>query len=174
MRAFILSILFCFSGLVSAQDSTSVMSLSEYLGYVKSFHPIVKQANLIINESEAKLMKARGAFDPKLEVDYDRKKFKNTEYYDRLNATFKIPTWYGIELKANFEENEGLFLNPEGLIPQDGLYSAGVSFSVAQGLLINERMASVKQAKLFREQAKVERDILVNNILFEAEFSNEV
>ena len=83
----------------------------------------MKQANLIINKSEAKLMKARGAFDPKLEVDYDRKKFKNTEYYDRLNASFKIPTWFGVELKGNFEENTGDFLNPQAFIPEDGLYS---------------------------------------------------
>ncbi|MGA9270202.1 MAG: transporter, partial [Lutimonas sp.] len=65
------------------------LSLSEYLGYVKSFHPVVKQANLVINEGEAKLLKARGAFDPKLEVDMDRKEFKNTDYYDKLNAAFK-------------------------------------------------------------------------------------
>jgi outer membrane protein TolC len=156
------------SSLLVAQDSTSVISLSEYLGYVKTFHPIVKQANLIINESEAKLLKARGAFDPKLEVDYDRKKFKNTEYYDKLNAAFKIPTWYGIELKGNFEENDGLFLNPEANLPEDGLYSAGVSVSVARGFLINKRMAMLKQSKMFVKQAKMDRQLLVNNILYEA------
>ena len=171
MRAFILSILFCFSGLVSAQDSTSVMSLSEYLGYVKSFHPIVKQANLIINESEAKLMKARGAFDPKLEVDYDRKKFKNTEYYDRLNASFKIPTWFGVELKGNFEENTGDFLNPEAFLPEDGLYNAGVSVPVARGLLTNSRMAMLRQSRLYVKQAQVDRQLLVNNILYNATVS---
>ena len=168
MKNLLLIISFCLVFTLNAQEETSVLRFDEFLGYVKAYHPVVKQATLLIDESQAKLMKARGVFDPKLEVDFDRKKFKGSEYYDKLNASFKIPTWYGIELKANFEENEGLFLNPEGLIPQDGLYSAGVSFSVAQGLLINERMASVKQAKLFREQAKVERDILVNNILFEA------
>ena len=168
MRAFILSILFCFSGLVSAQDSTSVMSLSEYLGYVKSFHPIVKQANLIINESEAKLMKARGAFDPKLEVDYDRKIFKNTEYYDRLNASFKIPTWFGVELKGNFEENTGDFLNPQAFVPEDGLYSAGISVPIARGLLTNSRMAMLRQSRLYVKQAQADRQLLVNNILFDA------
>lgn len=151
-----------------AQEDTSVLRFDEFLGYVKAYHPIVKQASLVIDESQANLMKARGAFDPKLEVDYNRKTFKNSEYFDKLNATFKIPTWYGIELKANFEENQGDFLNPEQTVPQDGLYSAGVSFSVAQGLLINKRMAMVKQAKLFREQAKADRDILVNNILYDA------
>jgi outer membrane protein TolC len=153
---------------ISAQDSTSVITLSEYLGYVKTFHPVVKQANLIINESEAKLLKTRGAFDPKLEVDYGRKKFKNIEYYDKLNATFKIPTWYGVELKGNFEENTGFFLNPESNIPEDGLYSVGVSVSLARGLLINKRMAMIKQSKIFIKQAQADKQILVNNILYEA------
>lgn len=171
MRALILSLSLLFSVFTSAQDSTSVVSLSEYLGYVKTFHPIVKQANLIINESEAKLMKARGAFDPKLEVDYDRKKFKNTEYYDKLNATFKIPTWYGIELKGNFEENDGFFLNPESNLPEDGLYSVGVSVSLARGFLINERMAMLKQAKMFVKQTQADRQLQVNTILYEATVS---
>ena len=171
MRNIVLLLLFLCCQQVTSQVENpldSVLSLDEYLGYVKTFHPIVKQANLIINESEAKLLKARGAFDPKLEVDYDRKKFKNTEYYDKLNATFKIPTWYGVELKANFEENTGEFLNPEFSVPTDGLYSAGVSVSLARGLLINERMAMLKQAKLFTQQAQADQQLLVNEILYEA------
>jgi len=150
------------------QELSNILTLEEYLSYVKKFHPIVKQANLVIDESEAKLLKSRGAFDPKLEVDYDRKKFKGTDYFDKLNATFKIPTWYGIELKANFEENSGFFLNPEANVPTDGLYSVGVSVSLARGLLMNERMSMLKQGKLFREQARADRQLLVNKILFDA------
>ncbi|WP_299129537.1 TolC family protein [uncultured Winogradskyella sp.] len=150
-------------------DSISeVLRFNEYLAYVKEFHPIVKQAELVIDQSQAKLLKSRGAFDPKFEVDYDRKKFKGLEYFDRLNGMFKIPTWYGIELKATFEENSGEFLNPEAFVPEDGLYSAGIKMSVAQGFLINDRMAALKQARLFREQARADRDIFVNTILFEA------
>ena len=168
---YILAIVFiCFSvvGFSQTEDASNILRFDEYLGYVKKFHPIVKQAELVIDESQAKLLKSRGAFDPKIEVDYNRKKFKNTEYFDRLNGTFKIPTWYGVELKATFDDNSGEYLNPEAFVPDDGLYSAGVSVSLAQGLLINNRMASLKQAKLFREQAKADRDIYVNNILFEA------
>lgn len=153
---------------LSQSLDASVLRFDEYLGYVKRYHPIVKQAELVIEESQAKLMKARGSFDPKFEVDYDRKTFKGSEYYDKLNATFKIPTWYGIELKGSFEETDGLFLNPENNLPDNGLYSAGISFSVGEGLWINQRMASLKQAKLFREQAKADRDILVNTILYDA------
>jgi len=159
---------FSYIGFSQTEDLSNRLRFDEYLGYVKKFHPIVKQAELVIDESQAKLMKSRGAFDPKIEVDYGRKQFKNTEYYDKLNGIFKIPTWFGVELKAVFEENSGDYLNPENFVPEDGLYSAGVSVPLGQGLLINNRMAALKQAKLFREQAKADRDIYVNNILFEA------
>ena len=155
-----------------AQDKVeSVMTLAEYLSYVKNYHPVVKQANLIINESEAKLLKARGAFDPKIEVDFDKKQFKDKEYFNKLNAAFKIPTYYGIEFKANFENNDGLFLNPEANLPTDGLYSAGISVSLLNGLLINKRMVALKQAKYFVNQAKEDQQILVNEILYNAAIS---
>ncbi|MEL0457179.1 TolC family protein [Flavobacteriaceae bacterium SZ-1-7] len=168
MRYLILSIILFLSGLAKAQDSTAVITLAEYLGYVKAYHPIVKQANLVISESEAKLLKARGAFDPKIEVDYNQKTFKNTDYYDKLNATFKIPTWFGIEFKGNFEDNSGAYLNPEATVPTDGLYSAGVSIPVARGLLTNKRMAMLRQSKLYINQAKADRQLIVNQILYDA------
>ena len=167
----ILLSIFSFSVGFSQENISNVLSLSEYLGFVKSYHPIVKQANLILHTSEAQLLKARGAFDPKIEVDYNKKQFQNKDYYNKLNAAFKIPTWYGIEVKANFEENDGLYLNPESELPIDGLYSAGVSISLARGFLMNERMASLKKARFFINQAKEERQILVNDILHNASIS---
>jgi outer membrane protein TolC len=146
----------------------STLSLEEYLAYVKKHHPIVKQANLIISESQAKLLKARGAFDPKIEVDYASKEFKGTNYYNQLNSVFKIPTWYGVELKAAIEENSGDYLNPNMYTSDNTLYQIGAELALAKGLLINERMATLKQAKLYRSQAVVDNQIAVNEILSEA------
>ena len=169
MNKFLLySFLFLTTVLSAQKQDTIALNFSEYLGFVKKHHPVAKQAALNISIGEANLLKSRGGFDPKIEVDYDRKKFKGSEYYDLLNATFKVPTWYGIELKANFEQNEGIFLNPERTVPDEGLYSAGISVPIAQGLLINDRMASLKKARLFREQTKADRDLLVNEILYNA------
>lgn len=165
-------VFFAFAEILTAQSIAeplqNLLSFEEYLGFVKQHHPLVKQANLVLEQGEANLLKARGGFDPKVEVDYDRKKFKDIEYYDQLNATFKIPTWYGVEFKADFEENTGAFLNPNLNVPEGGLYSAGVSFSLAQGFLMNERMASLKKAKFFREQTQADRNLLVNTIIFNA------
>ncbi|WP_367997927.1 TolC family protein [Zobellia uliginosa] len=164
---FYLFVVCCFGAQAQAPPEV-VLGFNEYLGYVKKYHPIAKQAQLNIGMGQAQLMSARGGFDPKIEVDYDRKEFKGTEYYDRLNATFKIPTWYGIELKGNFEQNEGVYLNPDQTLPEDGLYSAGVSMSVGQGLWINQRMATLRQARIFKERSLVERDLQVNEVLYKA------
>lgn len=163
-------LLFFFSStlLFSQEQPKEVLNFEEYLGFVKQFHPLAKQANLTLKQGEAQLLKARGAFDPRVEVDYDRKKFKNTEYFDKLDAAFKIPTWYGIELKGKLQQNTGDFLNPESFVPTDGLYSAGISFSLAEGLLINDRMAQLKQAKIYEKQTEAERDLLLNQVLYES------
>lgn len=165
-----LCIILCFFAfsMSYAQEMDSVLTLEEYLGYVKKYHPIVKQAQLISTEGELKLLKSRGAFDPKLEVDYSQKTFEGTEYYDKLNSTFKIPTWYGIEFKGSYEINDGYYLNPESTTPEDGLYSVGVSVSVLKGLLMNDRMALLKTAKLYNLQAEEKQKIAVNEILYKA------
>ncbi len=149
-------------------DSLSVLGFDEYLYTVQQNHPLARQAYLIGETGDAKLLKARGGFDPKIEVDFDQKVFKDTEYYDLLNATFKIPTWYGIDLKTQFEQNEGYYLNPQNTVPEEGLYTAGISASLGQGLWINERMATLRQARYYREQARADLELAVTSVLYEA------
>jgi outer membrane protein TolC len=153
--------------LQQAQDST-ILTLQEFLGYVKRHHPIAKQADLLIDEAQANLLRARGGFDPKIEADYRRKDFKGTEYYDELSGVFKIPTWYGVEFKAGAERNQGEFLDPSLSVPDGGLFSAGVTVNLGQGFWINERMATLRKARLFEKQNAAQRDLQANDILYQA------
>ncbi|SHE93524.1 Outer membrane protein TolC [Psychroflexus salarius] len=164
---------FCFIiglllGLVSTAQTQEQLSLNEYLGFVKQYHPVAKLADLNLTAAQAKLLKSRGAFDPKVEVDWKTKNFDSKEYYDILNSTFKIPTWFGVELKAGFEQNEGEFLNPQNNVPDDGLYAAGVSVPIGQGLFINKRMAELKQAKILQNLTQAEIELQVNQLLYDA------
>lgn len=143
-------------------------SFNEYLGYVKKFHPLVKNADLEISAAQANLMMARGGFDPKIEVDFDQKQFKNQEYYSILNSSFKIPTWYGVEIKAGFDNNEGVYLNPENNTPNQGLTSLGISVPLAQGLFINQRMADLRKAKIQVQLSQAERKLEAIKILYDA------
>ena len=143
-------------------------SFNEYLGYVKKFHPLVKTADLEISAAQANLMMARGGFDPKIEVDFDQKQFKNQDYYSILNSSFKIPTWYGVEIKAGFDNNEGVYLNPENNTPNQGLTSLGISVPLGQGLFINQRMADLRKAKINLQLSQVDRKLEAIKILYDA------
>ncbi len=165
---FIFLFIFSFAQAQQDQLELSVLTLDEYLGLVKQNHPVVKQADLKITEAQAKLLKARGAFDPKIEVDWDTKDFKASDYYNILNSSFKIPTWFGIELAAGFERNAGVFLNPQNNVPENGLYKAGVSVPLGQGLFINDRMAGLRQAQITQDLNEAERQLQINDIIYEA------
>jgi outer membrane protein TolC len=165
---FVLGMLFCFGSIQSQELQSQIMTYTEYLGYVKKFHPRIKQANLLINAGEAELMKARGAFDPKIEVDYEQKQFKNDEYYSLLNSSFKIPTWYGIEVKASFDNAEGIFVNPQLVTPNSGLTSVGITMPLGQGLWINERMTDLRKGKLQVRLSEVEQKLAAVDVLYDA------
>lgn len=165
-------ILFICSNLsVFGQDTMTEFSFNEFLGYVKKYHPLVKQADLKLNEAQANLMLARGAFDPKIEVEYNEKQFKTSEYYSILNSSFKIPTWYGIELKAGFDNAEGIYVNPENTLPNSGLTSLGIAVPIGQGLFINQRMADIRKAKIARNLNAAERNLQAIEIIYEAAVS---
>ncbi len=152
------------------QNNTE-LSFNKFLGYVKKYHPLVKQADLKLNEAQANLMMARGAFDPKIEVDYSEKQFQDKNYYSILNSSFKIPTWYGIELKAGFDNAEGMYMNPENTLPNSGITSLGISVPVGQGLFINQRMADIRKARIAQNLNSAERNLKAIEMLYEASMS---
>ncbi|NDI99342.1 TolC family protein [Flavobacterium sp. LaA7.5] len=171
IKSYIYCFLLFFSCLTigNAQEfESNILTFNEYLGYVKKYHPIVKQANLEIDKAQAGLMQARGGFDPKIEVDYDEKEFTDKEYYSVLTSSFKIPTWYGIEVKAGFDNSEGIYLNPQNTTPNQGLTSLGITVPLGQGLFINQRMADVRTAKIQLQLSDAERKLKAVNVLYDA------
>ncbi|HAH54885.1 MAG TPA: transporter [Flavobacterium sp.] len=167
MKKLLLFLLFSFS-IMGQENVNKELTYNEYLGYVKKYHPMVKSANLEVNSAQANLMMARGGFDPKIEVDYDQKQFKEKEYYSILNSSFKIPTWYGIELKAGFDNSEGVYLNPQNTMPNQGLTSLGINIPLGQGLFINQRMSDLQKAKIQIQLSQAERKLQAIEVLFNA------
>ena len=72
MKKLIVTFLFYSCFLWGQNKNSTELTYNEFLGYVKKYHPLVKNANLEINMAQANLMMARGGFDPKIEVDYDK------------------------------------------------------------------------------------------------------
>ncbi|OXG09189.1 outer membrane protein TolC [Flavobacterium araucananum] len=168
IKLFSFLFLFGFFSVYSQDFNKEELSYSEFLGYVKKYHPLVKQANLEVSTAQAKLMVARGGFDPKIEVDYNKKEFKGTEYYSLLNSSFKIPTWYGVEIKAGFDATEGQYYNPQNRTPDAGLTSLGISVALGQGMFINQRMADVREGKLQLKLSDAQRKLRAIEVLYKA------
>jgi outer membrane protein TolC len=163
----ILFILIAF-GLSFQTYGQQILTYQEYMLWVRDFHPVAKQAEVTLRFGEEELRASRGGFDPLVYADYDRKRFKNTNYFDKREAGVVVPTWGGVELKGLIEQNTGSLLNPEKDVPDDGLIALGASVNVGQGLLIDRRRAALRQAQIYVESTKAERQLILNDLYLDA------
>jgi outer membrane protein TolC len=149
-------------------DSLSVFTESDFLDWVLSNHPIARQANLLDREAEATLQMARGAFDPKLYSNWEQKSFGGTSYFTLGQSGLKIPSWYGVEFKAAYLTASGDQLNPEDKLPLTGQAVAGINITLGQGLFIDERRATLQQARIFSQQNEAQQRLIINDLLIDA------
>lgn len=150
------------------QDLPVVLTEDDVLNLVAEHHPLAVRADLQRERADAVLRQARGGFDPKLYGDLSQKYFKGTRYYSLAQGGLKVPTWFGVELNAAYERNEGYYLNPENTVPDDGLFAAGLSVSLGQGLLFDERRAELQRAQIYQRSAAAERLAQLNELLYSA------
>lgn len=160
-------ILVCFPFLGFSQ-SENIFSYQEFIEIVKTHHPIAYQSGLQVEKGKAYLMKAKGGFDPKLDATIDQKYFDDKTYFSQINSKLKVPTWFGVTAQAGYDNNEGVFLNPENNLPNNGLFNAGLSITLGKGLFIDERRAELKQAKIFLNSTELEQKIILNKLVYNA------
>ncbi len=151
-----------------SNEGDILLSQEAYFDWIVRHHPFAMQADLIREEAEAVMQKARGGFDPKLEGDWDQKFFDGKSYYNLAQGGLKIPTWYGLEVKGEYAWSDGVFLNPERNLPAIGQASFGVSANVLQGLVIDKRRADLQKARIFQQASEVERRQVLNDLLMKA------
>lgn len=168
-----LTIILCFLSLISfgqdtLVDSNLVLNYDNYISIVMQHHPMAYQADLKAETGDAYLMKGRGGFDPKLEGNADQKYYDGSQYYSYLHGGLKIPTWFGIELMAGYDINDGYRLNNESYTPNLGLWNAGVSINLGKGLFIDERRADLKQSRLMQNSSLQEKQLMLNELKLKA------
>lgn len=149
-------------------DSDRVFTREAFFELVQAYHPVAKQAGLLSEQGRQNLRAARGGFDPYMYSYVSQKRYKDEEYYHLSEYGLKVPTWFGIEAKAGYNWNSGVFLNPENNVPVEGLGMVGVSMPIGQGLFIDERRAMLRQAELFRGANEFLRIEILNNLLQDA------
>jgi len=155
-------------GNAKAQDAERILTQDQYFELIRQYHPIVRQARLLSVEAQAELRMARGGFDPKLFSDIEHKQFDGKNYFLIGEAGFKIPTWYGLELKGAYNWSNGIFLDPENNLPSGGQAIAGVTLTALRGLVIDERRATLEKAKILQQANEAEQISMINDVLMDA------
>lgn len=165
MRKLLIIVILLYSQGLLGQE---LLTYENYLEWVRSYHPVAKLGDVNLRFGDQTLRASRGAFDPYVYADMERKRFKDTDYFDKREAGIVVPTWGGVELKGLVEQNTGSFLNAERTVPPDGLIAAGASVNIGQGLFIDKRRAALRQAQIYRDATKAERDQILNNLYLDA------
>lgn len=165
--AYISFLLFCF---VFPENRllSQTLDWQTFKKQVLENHPLARQSNLLLDQANALLLRAKGGFDPKLYATYTNKNFNGKNYFEYAEAGVKLPTWAGLELKGAYNYTSGEFLNTESKLPKDGQANLGLNWSLGQGLLFDERRAERQQAAISQQMNVAERQIIQNNLLFDA------
>ncbi|MFT5819444.1 MAG: outer membrane protein TolC [Crocinitomix sp.] len=152
-----------------SQDSTVNFAFSNFIEVVKGNHPIAYQAQLQSKMGDAKLLKSKGGFDPKINGSASQKYFDDKQYYSHLHAGLKIPTWFGITAQVGYRNNSGERLNLELYTPQNaGIWYAGLSLNLGNGLFIDARRAELKQAEIYQNSSRLEQRLILNQLILDA------
>jgi outer membrane protein TolC len=142
------------------------LALEEFINIVRQYHPVVKQTDVQIQIAKANLLSAKGAFDPLFNFNNEQKTFDGKNYYNYTNPEIKIPTWYGIEVKAGLENNSGQFLSSE--ITSGQTSYVGISVPLAKNLVMDKRRATLQQSKIFINLSAAEKLATINDIMLDA------
>lgn len=146
----------------------ALLTREVFVRIVLENHPLAKQAALRTEMGAANMRSARGGFDPVATAGYEEKRFDDKNYFTLLDAGLKVPTWYGVDLIAGFQDNSGELLDPQAVTPNDGLVKAGVQLPLGQGLFIDQRRATFRKAQAYQRATEAERQQLLNNLLLQA------
>ncbi len=153
---------------VPADTAGAPFPFAAFVDIVLANHPIAQQARLIADQARAELRQAWGAFDPKVQLSWDQKRFGGTEYYNYVDAEAKIPLPIGADFIVSYDRTLGRYFNPDRRTPTDGTVSAGISIPLGQRILTDERRTALTQARAARDAGDAERTAILNKLLYSA------
>jgi outer membrane protein TolC len=150
----------------NSQDSLKKLSASQVMEIVKRYHPIAKQADLLIEKAKADITVAKGLFDPVLQHETAQKTFDGTAYYYYNRPALSIPTWFGVEISAGLEYLSGNRTDPQETKGRTSYL--GISVPLAKNLLMDKRRAALQTAKIYRTVSEAEKRTILNDLLYDA------
>ncbi len=169
MKTFGAVLFLLFGGHLARSQDSLVFTYQHFYDQILDHHPVIKLSGLVTESAQQELLIARGGFDPKLEGSFDRKVYKAKKYFDRGDVFLKVPVWPGgADLKLGYDRNVGETLSDDIRTGPEGISYLGLTVPIGQGLLIDSRRTTLRQARLFQDVADAERVKMINKIILTA------
>ncbi len=161
-RILLIGLLLSTCAMIAQVPSSGTLTRETFVRLVLENHPMARQAALRNEFGDASVRGARGGFDPMAVASYTEKRYDGTDYFDLLDVGLKVPTWFGVELIGGFQDNSGVYLDPQNTTTGDGLVKAGAEVSIGQGLFIDQRRATLRKAQAYQRGTEAERQEMLN------------
>lgn len=168
INVFLIALAGIFSTHNTYADTTLIFTLEDFYIQILENHPVARQADLLSEQAKRELRVARGVMDPTLNSSLYRKELDGSNYFTLWENTFRIPLWFGADIRAGYERNTGFNVSGENYTPPPGLTTVGISIPLGQGLFFDQRRATIRQAELLGDLAEAERVNVINQLLLQA------
>lgn len=162
-----------FLPLQAQTTSPPPLTLDEVFAWVLDNHPVARQADLLPEMAQQELRVAKGAFDPSLDIHWNQKRLFNKDndwqpatYYRNWNNFVKVPAWF-MDVKAGYEQYLGINVNPENFTPKQGLIYIEAMVPLGADLLMDQRRATLKQARYLQQLNAAEQVKVINKLLLQ-------
>ncbi len=161
----LLPFIFCLNNVSIGADS---LLIHNFLEIVVQNHPLIQKANLFDEMAAAIELKGAGTLDPKLSSNFQSKRFSDTNYFNIWHTEAKVPTRLPVDFSVGYERNNGVFLNDENAVPDNGLIYGTFNVSLLRGLLFDEQRYNLNLAEIKAVKSQIEKQILTREILYQS------
>lgn len=161
-------ILFCWLTLPAlATYGQATLSLEESLAWALKNHPVAEIARAVELQGPAALLRAQGAFDPKIAGAYDRKQFLGTEYFDFGKAEIEWQSPYAVKFFGGYEFARGVYLNDERFVPVGGQPYLGLKLPLLQGLVTDAARIDRQRGDVAVERQRALAEVIRNELRYD-------
>jgi len=143
------------------------LSYDQAIDWVLNNHPLAAAADAVEQRGAAELMKYRGALDPKLSLNYDRKDFKGTEYFDYGEAAVEWQSPIALKVAGGYQRAEGTYLNAERTIPSAGQAYLALKLPLLRGLVTDATRIGLKRGELAVDRQRALADVIRNELRYD-------
>lgn len=164
----LLILLLIHSSLMAIAQDTMLMDERGYLKAVWSSSPLVRSQQLNIDLAQTAVMDARSPFEPKLNGSFVQKSYDSTMYYNRIDGGVSIQSPFGLKFSTGYQNADGIYLNPEYTLPQQGLRYTGIEIPLGAGLFTDKYRTDLKLARYGLSATEIEVHLNLNKLLLEA------